>query len=73
MDYAGGVEEADRLIVQFPRSRELAAWRVANLARVDRPQEATLEVSPGVCMRRGVEQATTIDALGEATARTARG
>jgi len=40
MDYADGVAEADRLLNQFPASRELAAWRVANLARAQRPQEA---------------------------------
>ena len=40
LDYLGGVEEADRLLKQFPRSRELAAWRVANLARTERPREA---------------------------------
>ena len=40
MDYADGVAEADRLLKQFPASRELAAWRVANLARAQRPQEA---------------------------------
>lgn len=39
-DYIGGLEEADRQLKQFPKSRELAAWRVANLARVDRPKEA---------------------------------
>jgi tetratricopeptide (TPR) repeat protein/thiol-disulfide isomerase/thioredoxin len=40
MDYIGGVREADSLRLRFPKSRELAAWRVANLARVDRPAEA---------------------------------
>lgn len=40
MDYADGAAEADRLLKQFPASRELAAWRVANLARAQRPQEA---------------------------------
>jgi thiol-disulfide isomerase/thioredoxin len=40
MDYHGGVIEADRLLKQFPKSRELAAWRIANLARSDRPREA---------------------------------
>jgi tetratricopeptide (TPR) repeat protein len=39
-DYARGAEEADRLVKQFPKSRELAAWRVANLARGDRPRDA---------------------------------
>jgi hypothetical protein len=40
MDYIAGVEDADRLLQKFPKSRELAAWRVANLARVERPKEA---------------------------------
>ena len=40
MDYEGGAAEADRLVKQFPKVRELAAWRVANLARSDHPLEA---------------------------------
>jgi len=40
MDYVGGVRDADSLLRRFPKSRELAAWRVANLARVDRPMDA---------------------------------
>ena len=40
MDYVGGAADADRLIKQFPRARELAAWRVANLSRISRPVEA---------------------------------
>jgi thiol-disulfide isomerase/thioredoxin len=40
MDYLAGVEDADRLLKQFPKSRELAAWRVANLARTDRQRQA---------------------------------
>ena len=40
MDYVGGVREADSLLRRLPKSRELAAWRVANLARVDRPTDA---------------------------------
>jgi tetratricopeptide (TPR) repeat protein/peroxiredoxin len=39
-DFSRGAEEADRLVKQFPKSRELAAWRVANLARADRPRDA---------------------------------
>jgi tetratricopeptide (TPR) repeat protein/peroxiredoxin len=39
-DYARGVDEADKLLKQFPKSRELAAWRAANLARSERPSEA---------------------------------
>ena len=39
-DFSRGAEEADRLVKQFPKSRELAAWRVANLSRADRPREA---------------------------------
>jgi tetratricopeptide (TPR) repeat protein len=40
MDYVGGAADADRLLKQFPRSRELAAWRAANLSRISRPLEA---------------------------------
>ncbi len=40
LDYTGGVAEADRLLKQFPTSRELAAWRIANLARAQRPRDA---------------------------------
>lgn len=39
MDYSRAAAEADRLVKQFPRSRELAAWRVANLARAERPRD----------------------------------
>ncbi len=40
MDYARGAADGARLVAQFPESRELAAWHVANLARLSRPKEA---------------------------------
>lgn len=40
MDYVTGAADAERLVKRFPASRELAAWRVANLARISRPREA---------------------------------
>ena len=45
MDYIGGAAEADRLLKQFPTSRRLAAWRVANLARINKPKEADAAVA----------------------------
>src|SRR4051812_8761591 len=39
-DYDSAVVVAGRLLEQFPKSRELAAWRVAALARSDHPREA---------------------------------
>ncbi|MES2178347.1 MAG: redoxin domain-containing protein [Gemmatimonadota bacterium] len=39
-DYYGGAVEGDKLLAQYPASRALAAWRVANLVRSGRPREA---------------------------------
>ena len=39
-DYAAGIAAADSLIRRFPNSRELAAWRTANMARGDLGPEA---------------------------------
>ena len=43
MDYVAGEADAARFLRRFPQSRELAAWHVANLARLERPVEARRE------------------------------
>jgi tetratricopeptide (TPR) repeat protein len=45
MDYIGGATEATRLLKEFPASRRLAAWRVANLARIQRPKDAEAAIA----------------------------